>query len=124
MREEERPSGGPLYKVLLNKWYVDEIYDFLFIRGLSLGGGGLMASFDQKVVDGGVNGAGWMTRMLSRATMLWDTYIVDGLVNLTAFLVKAFSFPMRFVQTGFTQSYALMFVLGLAAIFGFFWWGR
>jgi NADH-quinone oxidoreductase subunit L len=124
MRAEDRPSGGPLYKVLLNKWYVDEIYDFVFIRGLSLGGGGLMARFDSKIVDGGVNGAGWMTRMLSSATMLWDTYVVDGLVNLTAFVVKALSFPMRFLQTGFVQSYALAFVLGLAAMFGYYWWGR
>jgi NADH-quinone oxidoreductase subunit L len=124
MRAEDRPSGGPLYKVLLNKWYVDEIYDFVFIRGLSLGGGSLMARFDSKIVDGGVNGAGWMTRMLSSATMLWDTYVVDGLVNLTAFVVKALSFPMRFLQTGFVQSYALAFVLGLAAMFGYYWWGR
>ena len=36
---EQRPSGGPLYKVLLNKWYVDELYDFLFVNGLSKGGG-------------------------------------------------------------------------------------
>jgi len=124
LKEEQRPTGGPLYKVLLNKWYVDELYDFLFISGFTLGGGGLMAKFDENVVDGGVNGTAWSTRMASRITMLWDTYVVDGLVNLTAFFVKALSFPMRFLQSGFTQSYVLVFVLGVAAVFGFYWWGR
>ena len=62
--------------------------------------------------------------MTSRATMLWDTYIIDGLVNLTAFIVKALSFPMRFVQTGFVQNYALVVVLSILAVFGYYVWGR
>jgi len=54
-------------------------------------------------------------------SMWWDTWIVDGLVNLSAFTVRALSFPVRFLQTGFLQSYALAFVLGLLAIFGYYW---
>ena len=34
---------GAWTKVLANKWYVDEIYDFLFVNGLAKGGGTLMA---------------------------------------------------------------------------------
>jgi NADH-quinone oxidoreductase subunit L len=117
---EQRPSGGPLYKVLLNKWYVDELYDFLFVNGLSKGGGSLLARFDSGVVDGGVNGVGWLTRFTSKASMWYDTWIVDGLVNLAAFVVKAVSFPVRFFQTGFVQSYALVFVAGLLMIFGYY----
>jgi hypothetical protein len=51
--------------------------------------------------------------------MWWDTWIVDGLVNLSAWAVKVLSFLMRFRQTGFLQSYALIFVFGVIAIFGF-----
>jgi NADH-quinone oxidoreductase subunit L len=121
LRRDQRPSGGMLYPVLLNKWYVDELYDILFIRGLSLGGGKLFATFDSEVVDGGVNGTAWTTKFVSTVSMWWDTWIVDGLVNLSAFTVRALSFPVRFLQTGVLQSYALAFVLGLLAIFGYYW---
>ncbi len=122
LKESERPSGGVLYPVLYNKWYVDELYDFLFVNGLSLGGGGLMAKFDREVVDGGVNGTAWMTRLISRISMWYDTWIVDGAVNLGAFSVRAMSYPVRFFQTGFIQSYALVFLAGVLAIFGYYWW--
>jgi len=124
MKAEDRPTGGFIYPVLLNKWYVDELYDFLFVNGLSKGGGTLMAKFDTNVIDGGVNGTAWLTRMVSRISMWYDTWIVDGLVNLTAFTVRALSFPVRFLQTGFLQSYALVFMAGVLGIFGYFWWGR
>jgi NADH-quinone oxidoreductase subunit L len=104
----------------LNKWYVDEIYDFLFVNGLAKGGGTVLARFDSRVVDGGVNGAGWLTRFTSTISIWWDTWIIDGAVRLAAFLVKLSSFPVRILQTGLMQSYALVFVLGVAAIFGYY----
>ena len=55
-------SVKPLYALCYNKWYVDEIYDFLFVNGLCKGGGTVLGAFDRNVVDGGVNGAGWFTR--------------------------------------------------------------
>ncbi|MCC6588141.1 MAG: NADH-quinone oxidoreductase subunit L [Bryobacterales bacterium] len=109
--------GGPLYTTLLNKWYVDEIYDFLFVRGLVLGGGKLLFGIDRRVVDGGVNGAGWLTRFTSTISMWWDTWIIDGLVRLSAFAVKVASFPVRVVQSGYVQSYALIFTGGVALAF-------
>ena len=105
-----------LHKVLLNKWYVDEIYGFLFIDGLAKGGGTVMSRFDQRVVDGGVNGAGWLTRFSGVLSGWWDTWIVDGAVRLASFLVKISSYPVRVVQTGSVQTYALVFVLGIALI--------
>ena len=56
---------GPLYRARSHKWYVDEAYDVVFVNGLSKGGGTVLSRFDQKVVDGGVNGAGWLTRATS-----------------------------------------------------------
>jgi NADH-quinone oxidoreductase subunit L len=124
MKEDQRPTGGALYPVLLNKWYVDELYDILFINGLSKGGGTVLAAFDRSTIDGAVNGTAWTTRMVSKISMWYDTWIVDGLVNLSAFFVRAASYPMRFLHTGWVQSYALIFVAGVLAIFGFYWWGR
>ena len=111
---------GPLYTGSLNKWYVDEAYDAVFVEGLSKGGGTLLSRFDQTVVDGGVNGAGWLTRFTSTVSMWWDTWIVDGAVRLTAFAVKLSSYPVRILQTGSVQAYALAFVIGVAAILGYY----
>ncbi len=109
-----RRASGPLYDTLLNKWYVDELYDFLFVNGLAKGGGTAMAKFDSVVVDGGVDGAGWLTRFTSRVSIWWDTWIIDGGIRLASFLVKCSSYPARVLQTGYVQSYALVFVAGVA----------
>jgi NADH-quinone oxidoreductase subunit L len=111
---------GPLYRALLHKWYVDEIYNFLFVDGLAKGGGSLLARFDLAVVDGGVNGAGWLGRFTSNLSIWWDAWIVDGAVRLSAFTVKVAGYPARLLQNGFVQSYALVFVAGVLAFFGYY----
>ncbi len=113
-------ASGRLYTTLLNKWYVDEIYGFLFIDGLAKGGGAALGKFDSGVVDGGVNGAGRLTRFTSTLSIWWDTWIVDGSVRLLSFLVKIASFPVRIVQTGLVQAYALVFVGGILALLAWF----
>ncbi len=113
-------ASGPLYPALLNKWYVDEIYNFLFVNGLVKGGGRVLARFDQAIVDGGVNGAGWLTRFTSTVSGWWDTWIVDGAVRLVAFVVKMASYPVRFLQTGFVQQYATVILAGMAVALGYY----
>jgi NADH-quinone oxidoreductase subunit L len=119
-QDEPLKAMGALYNGSLHKWYVDEIYDFLFVNGLVKGGGNLLSAFDKNVVDGGVNGTGWLTRSTSRISMWWDTWIVDGAVRLTAFAVKLSSYPVRILQTGSVQSYALVIVIGIAALLGYY----
>ncbi len=113
-------SAPGVYDKLLHKWYVDEIYGAVFIDGLAKGGGKALGSFDNAVIDGGVNGAGWLTRFTSKVSIWWDTWIVDGAVRLLSFVVKVTSYPMRFAQTGYVQAYALVFVLGVLIFFGYF----
>jgi NADH-quinone oxidoreductase subunit L len=117
---EPLEAAGWLYRGSLNKWKVDEAYDFLFVNGLAKGGGSALARFDNAVVDGGVNGAGWLTRFTSTISIWWDTWIIDGAVRLSSFLVKLSSYPVRIVQTGSVQGYALVFVLGVAVVFGYY----
>src|SRR5438445_768639 len=73
-------SGG-LYRLLYNKYYIDQVYDAMFVnRTKDLGT--TLGAFDVGVIDGlGVNGAGWVTRLSSSLSMIWDEWIVDGLVN-------------------------------------------
>src|SRR6266498_1403322 len=42
-------AARPLHKLLYNKWYVDEVYDFLFVNGFGKGGGQVLSEFDRRV---------------------------------------------------------------------------
>jgi NADH-quinone oxidoreductase subunit L len=109
-----------LYRLVYGKYYMDEIYDALFVNRVK-DLGTTLASFDANVVDGlGVDGAGWLTRMASRLSIWWDTWIVDGLVNLGARIVWLFSYPVRMLQTGLVPNYALLIVLGLLVFLGYY----
>ena len=67
-----------------------------------------LGAFDRNVVDGGVNGAGWLTRFSSTVSIWWDTWIVDGAVRFGSFFVKLLSYPVCILQTGRVQAYALL----------------
>ena len=104
---------GPLYRASYNKYWIDEIYGFAFTRRTMDLARGVFA-FDSKVVDGGVNGSAWLTRLSSLITGGTDKYFVDGLVNAIAgFVTRLMSPIVRAAQTGFTQNYALVMVIGL-----------
>jgi NADH-quinone oxidoreductase subunit L len=116
-------SFAGVHRTLVNKYWVDELYGAVFVRGLALGGGGALHANDRYVVDGGdgevraglgVNGAAWAVRdILARASNLWDRWVVDGLVNLTAFVLDNLSYAFRAVQNGLVQHYALSMLIGL-----------
>jgi len=52
------------------------------------------------------------------------TWVIDGAVRLSSFLVKVASYPVRIVQTGQVQSYALFIVVGAIVFFGYYMVGR
>jgi len=111
---------APLYRASYNKYWIDEFYGWAFTRRtMDLARG--VFKFDSKVVDGGVNGAAWLTRLSSRITGGTDKYFVDGLVNAIAnFIVRLMSPLVRAAQTGFTQNYALVMVIGLLVAVAFY----
>jgi NADH-quinone oxidoreductase subunit L len=108
------------YRILFHKYYVDEIYDALFVnRTKDLGTA--LGQFDAKVIDGvGVDGTGWLARFGSTLSMWWDKWIIDGLLNFGAKLTQLLSFPIRFLQTGTFSSYALFILLGLAILLAYY----
>jgi NADH-quinone oxidoreductase subunit L len=115
---EEKFRG--LHRLLYNKYYVDQIYDAMFVnRAKDLGT--TLGAFDRGVIDGlGVNGAGWVTRAGSSVSMVWDKWIIDGLVNLAARIVWIFSYPVRMIQSGRVSNYALLIVLGVLVFLGYY----
>ncbi len=115
--------GRRLHGLLLNKYNVDEIYGALFVDGAAKGGGGQLADFDREVVDGAVNSVGFLTRGSSSLTMFFDKWVVDGLVNVVGYGVRFISYPVRMFQTGLVQNYALLFLIGVGVVAGYFLFG-
>jgi NADH-quinone oxidoreductase subunit L len=124
-REPIDVAAGPVYQTLYNKWYVDEAYDYLFtgrrklgpLRLGAMGAGEAAWAFDANFVDGGVNGAGWLTRAIGVLSTWWDKWIIDGLlVNGIAIVTRLASYPVRLVQWGLVQWYALVMVAGILGL--------
>jgi len=80
----ERWKG--LYKLVFNKYYIDELYEVLFINSLKNLGMGLWKGFDDFVIDGTINGIAYLIGVLSGA--------------------------MRKMQTGLVQNYAFSMIIG------------
>ena len=115
-------ASPPVYNTLLNKYYVDEGYDFVFtgrrkvgdLRLGVLGAGEASSWFDTNVIDGAVNAAGWMTRLTATVSSWWDKWIIDGVgVNGPAILARMLSYPTRLFEWGLVQWYALVMTAGL-----------
>jgi len=82
---------APLYRLLLNKYYFDEIYDFVFVRGAKALARFLWKKGDGAVIDGTING------------------VAMGLVpRVTRFVQR--------IQSGYVYHYALATVIGLVAL--------
>ena len=67
----------PIYLFLLNKWYFDELYDFIFVRGAFLLGRLFWKGGDGAIIDGlGPDGIAWTTlRAAGGASRLQTGYI-------------------------------------------------
>jgi NADH-quinone oxidoreductase subunit L len=100
-----------LYKVVYNKYYVDEIYQASAVRAF-MGTSNISNWFDQYIVDGIVNLTGRITELFSRVDGLIDAYVVDGMVNLVGNTVRALGQALRRLQTGKLPSYLAGTALG------------
>ena len=107
-----------LHRLLTNKYYVDEGYDATVVRG-TMGSARGLWGVDRAVVDGAVNGTGWLTIAVSWISHVLDKYVVDGIVNLVGWICQEGSYVFRRVQTGLIQNYAFA---TLAGVFAFVTW--
>jgi NADH-quinone oxidoreductase subunit L len=115
-------AAPPVYNTLLNKYYVDEGYDYVFtgrrkvgdVRLGVMGLGEASSWFDANVIDGAVNGAGRITRLTGTVSSWWDKWIIDGVgVRGPATLARMLSYPARLFEWGLVQWYALVMTAGL-----------
>ena len=87
-----------IYKLLLNKYYVDEIYDALFVNPI------------KKI-----------------SLLLWkrvDAQLIDGTVNGVAGFVRGVGSVLRLSQTGYVRNYAFYIVAGCIFIIVFVVFGK
>jgi NADH-quinone oxidoreductase subunit L len=88
-------KAGGLYRLVLNKYYVDELYNAAIVNPLRDLAGWLARAFDQRGIDGAVNGmagvAGWLgaqaRRLQTGLVGLYALSILFGAVALLAWLV-------------------------------------
>jgi NADH-quinone oxidoreductase subunit L len=90
-------SLSGVHRLLLNKYYVDEVYDATVVQPIKLlSTGGLWKGLDTGVIDTAVNGVGLGVRTGSGG--------------------------LRRLQTGSVRAYAASLFLGAVLIFGYFMW--
>ncbi|HKA33461.1 MAG TPA: NADH-quinone oxidoreductase subunit L, partial [Candidatus Binatia bacterium] len=92
-RQRRVAEGGALWRVLAHKYYIDELYDLLFVRPFTAAANWLARAFDPGLIDGAVNGL--------------------------AGLVRGISASGRRLQSGNVQHYLFAFLLGTILIFVF-----
>jgi NADH-quinone oxidoreductase subunit L len=113
-RFSEAWAGVP-YRTVFEKYYVDEIYQAVFVDGV-LGLSKFLAAFDRVVIDGIVNGAATVTRWIAVADGAFDRVVIDGAVNLVGSVTMWVGARARQVQTGHIYSYLYAIVIGVVLI--------
>jgi NADH-quinone oxidoreductase subunit L len=103
---------APLHKLLLNKFYFDELYRATFVEGvLKLAAFGKW--FDKTILDGLADGsARWVARTAFFSGLTLDNRGVDGLVNGVAHAALAGGNVARMGQTGRVRNYLLALTTG------------
>jgi len=116
-------AGGFFYRLFDRKYYLDEIYQTVFVNGTLLLAR-LGSLFDQYIIDGIVNGSASLTRFTSWLNGLFDNYIIDGIVNAIANLTFWTGNKFRRVQTGNINGYlyGILIAVVLAIIVKLRYW--
>ncbi|HEV2309886.1 MAG TPA: NADH-quinone oxidoreductase subunit L, partial [Acidimicrobiia bacterium] len=114
---ERSPVAHAGYTFLVNKYYLDDLYENVIVGSLS--GAVARASYwvNQHVIDGVVNGLGRGAVVTARYTYAYlDQRVVDGAVNELAQETGAAGGELRRVQSGSVQRYALLLFGGVAVL--------
>jgi NADH-quinone oxidoreductase subunit L len=101
-----------VYKTLLNKYYVDELYDLLFVeptKKLGL----LLDWFDRVVVDGIVRGVGQMAELGAAGSTWAEKHVIYGVINIVGYGNHLMAKQWRQLQSGMVHHYAAIIVAGL-----------
>jgi NADH-quinone oxidoreductase subunit L len=109
-------SLGPVYTLLENKYYLDDVYWKGLIRPVRDQAAAFVNWTNRYVLDGIVNGAGLFTRVLARGVSWFDHRVVDGAVNGAANTAGFTGGLLRYIQSGNVQRYAAFLFTGVVIL--------
>ncbi len=110
--ESLRPLGQFFYRLSVNKYYVDEAYDRWIVQPFQAATRRL-SQFDQRVIDGSVNGVAELGWKLGQGKERFDAKVIDRLVNGIASSTRRMAMGLRLIQTGVIQNYLLAVVVSV-----------
>jgi NADH-quinone oxidoreductase subunit L len=100
------------YATLLNKYYVDELYDAVFVEPTKRLGY-VWDWFDRTVIDGVVRAVGQGAEMGSAASTWIEKHVIYGFLNVVGYANHLLARSWRRLQSGMVHHYAAIIVAGL-----------
>jgi NADH-quinone oxidoreductase subunit L len=101
-----------MYRLLLNKYYVDELYDLIFVEPLKRLGT-LLDWFDRVVLDGIVRGVGRLADWGSVGSTWIEKHVIYAGLNVVGYSNHLAAREGRKMQSGMVHHYAAIIVAGL-----------
>jgi proton-translocating NADH-quinone oxidoreductase chain L len=118
-------SMRPLYNLSWNKWWFDELYDFVFVRPTHAISGFIAHTLDRGLIDGFINSLAYVYRGLAAVVSVGgDRWIIDNFVDTVAAKTWGLGLSMRSIQTGRLRQYVMFIVVGTVVLFivASLWW--
>lgn len=115
---------GSIHTVLKNKYYIDELYEAIFIKpAIWFSEVFTYLWIDRKVIDGILHGVSFVAYQLGGIFRNYiDKPIVNGSGDLVASITKSTGKSLRTMQTGRVQQYMVMALFGFVTISGLFYY--
>ena len=108
---------GWFYKLLVNKYYLDDIYYKGIVYPIRDSISAAMYWLNQNVFDGAVNGSAAAARASARGLYdVVDQKVIDGAVNGAGIGARRGSTVLRYIQSGDIQRYAAILFAGVAVL--------
>ncbi|MGQ4832539.1 MAG: NADH-quinone oxidoreductase subunit L [Candidatus Asgardarchaeia archaeon] len=107
------PVGKWIFTLLYNRYYVDDIYNFVAEQIFLNGFGRALSWFDLHVIDKIVEGIAIVTVLVAKISRWFDEKVVDGIVNGIASSLNYIGSKVRKIQSGIIQNYVTLILIGL-----------
>ena len=106
---------GPFHTILWNKYYVDEFYNGVIVKRITLGLSNIFGWIDFRIVDGIVNVVAFINReIIAGIVGLFDMIVIDGIVvTVVGKGIRAIGVQIRRIQTGTVQNYLAVVLSGI-----------
>ncbi len=113
-----RRSMSLLYAATWNKWWFDELYDYLFVRPTHLIAAFIARVLDRGIIDGIIHSLAYIVRGFAQVVGIGgDRYVIDNAVDTFAEKTWDLGLSLRSLQTGRLRQYVMFIVVGMIVLF-------